>query len=63
MTEKRDLSHRYAKPKLKHLRQIAIDEIAVAKGHRYVTVVLSLESGAVIPLTFTIGLGAPAWRP
>ena len=24
---------------------------------------VSLESGAVIPLTFTIGLGAPAWRP
>ena len=46
--QKRDLSHRYAKPKLKHLRQIAIDEIAVAKGHRYLTVVLDLESGAVV---------------
>jgi transposase len=33
--QKRDLSRRYAKPKLKHLRHIAIDEIAVAKGHRY----------------------------
>ena len=32
--QKRDLSRRYAKPKLKHLRYIAIDEIAVAKGHR-----------------------------
>jgi transposase len=32
--QKRDLSRRYAKPKLKHLRQIAIDEISVAKGHR-----------------------------
>jgi transposase len=31
--QKRDLSRRYAKPKLKHLRYIAIDEIAVAKGH------------------------------
>ncbi len=38
--QKRDLSRRYAKPKLKDLRQIAIDEIAIAKGHRYVTVVL-----------------------
>jgi transposase len=36
---------RYAKPKLKHLRRIAIDEIAVAKGHRYLTVVLDLDSG------------------
>jgi transposase len=46
--QKRDLSRRYAKPKLKKLRQIAIDEIAVAKGHRYLTVVLDLESGAVV---------------
>jgi transposase len=46
--QKRQLSRRYAKPKLKNLRQIAIDEIAVAKGHRYMTVVLDLESGAVV---------------
>jgi transposase len=46
--QKRDLSRRYAKPKLKHLRHIAIDEIAVAKGHRYLTVVMDLESGAVV---------------
>src|ERR1700719_3225972 len=44
--QKRDLSWRYAKPKLKHLQYIAIDEIAVAKGHRYLTVVMDLESGA-----------------
>jgi hypothetical protein len=30
--QKRELSRRYAKPKLKDLRQIAIDEIAVARG-------------------------------
>jgi transposase len=46
--QKGDLSRRYAKPKLKGLRQIAIDEIAVGKGHRYLTVVLDLESGAVV---------------
>jgi transposase len=46
--QKRDLSRRYAKPKLKNLRQIAIDEIAVAKGHHYLTVVLDLKSGAVV---------------
>src|SRR5947208_15324928 len=45
--QKRDLSRRYAKPKLKHLRHLAIDEIAIAKGHRYMTVVLDLDSGAV----------------
>jgi transposase len=46
--QKRDRSRRFAKPKLKHLRRIAIDEIAVAKGHRYLTVVMDLESGAVV---------------
>jgi transposase len=46
--QKRDLSRRYAKPKLKGLRRIAIDEIAIGKGHRYLTVVLDLESGAVV---------------
>ena len=45
---KRDLSRRFAKPKLKHLRYLAIDEIAVAKGHRYLTVVMDLDSGAVV---------------
>lgn len=32
---------------LKHLRRLAIDEIAVLKGHRYLTVVMDLDSGAV----------------
>src|SRR5213079_2576755 len=59
--QKRDLSRRYAKPKLKDLRQIAIDEIAVAKGHRYVTVVLNLESGAVVFVGD--GKGADALKP
>jgi transposase len=59
--QKRDLSHRYAKPKLKHLRHIAIDEIAVAKGHRYLTVVMDLESGAVVFVGD--GKGADALKP
>lgn len=46
--QKRDLTRRYARPKLKNLREIAIDEIAVAKGHRYLTVVMDLHSGAVV---------------
>ena len=29
---------------MKHLRHIAIDEISVAKGHRYLTLVLDLEA-------------------
>src|SRR3954453_14900572 len=59
--QKRDLSRRYAKPKLKHLRRIAIDEIAVAKGHRYLTVVLDLDSGAVVFVGD--GKGAKALKP
>jgi transposase len=59
--QKRDLSRRYAKPKLKSLRRIAIDEIAIAKGHRYVTVVLNLESGAVVFVGH--GKGADAVKP
>jgi transposase len=46
--QKRHLLRRYSKPKLKHLRHIAIDEISVGKGHRYLTVVLDLDSGAVV---------------
>src|ERR1700722_13984206 len=59
--QKRDLSFRYAKPKLKHLRRIAIDEIALAKGHRDLTVVMDLESGAVVFVGD--GKGADALRP
>jgi transposase len=59
--QKRDLSRRYAKPKLKHLRAIAIDEIAVARGHRYLTVVMDLESGAVVFVGD--GKGADALKP
>ena len=59
--QKRDLSRRFARPKLKHLRRIAIDEIAVAQGHRSLTVVLDLESGAVVFVGD--GKGADALKP
>jgi transposase len=59
--QKRDLSRRFRKPKLKHLRHLAIDEIAVAKGHRYLTVVLDLDSGAVVFVGD--GKGADALKP
>jgi transposase len=59
--QKRDLLRRFAKPKLKHLRYIAIDEIAVAKGHRYLTVVMDLHSGAVVFVGD--GKGADALKP
>jgi transposase len=46
--QKANLQRRFGRPKLKHLRQIAIDEISTAKGHRYLTIVLDLETGAVV---------------
>src|SRR3954454_18554133 len=59
--QRRDLSRCFRKPKLKHLRHLAIDEIAVAKGHRYLTVVLDLDSGAVVFVGD--GKGADALKP
>ena len=46
--QKRDLQRRFAKPRLKEVRQIAIDEISIGKGQQYRTVVLDLESGAIV---------------
>lgn len=46
--QKRHLLAHFARPKLKHLRHLAIDEISIGHGHRYLTVVLDLESGAVV---------------
>lgn len=62
--QRQRLVTRYARPKLKHLTQIAIDEISIGKGQRYVTVVLDLESGAIV----FVGRGkgadslAPFWK-
>ena len=46
--QKKHLHKRFARPKLKHIKQIAIDEISIGKGHQYVTIVMDLESGAVV---------------
>jgi transposase len=46
--QKRHLVQKFSKPKLKNLKEIAIDEVAIGKGHRYVTLVLNLHSGAVV---------------
>lgn len=46
--QKRHLRRKYARPRLKHLCRIAIDEISIGKGHRYLTVVLNLDTGAVV---------------
>lgn len=46
--EQQYLETHFSEPKLKHLKRIAIDEIAVRKGHRYLTLVLDLDSGRVV---------------
>lgn len=46
--QKRYLQKKFSKPRLKDLRQIAIDEISTGKGHRYVTIVLDLETGVIV---------------
>ncbi len=60
----RYLSRKFRRIKLKHLRQIAIDEIAIGRGHRYLTVVLDLESGAVVLVGEGKGVEAlkPFWK-
>jgi len=44
----RDLQRRFARPRLRQLRIIALDEIAVAKGHRYLTLVVDLAMRVVV---------------
>jgi transposase len=55
------LQRKFGKPDLRKLKQIAIDEINVGKGHRYLTIVLDLLSGAVVFVGD--GKGADALKP
>jgi transposase len=59
--QKRRLGKRFARPKLKNLKEIAIDEIHLGKQHRYITLVLDLDSGAVVFVGN--GKGADALKP
>jgi transposase len=62
--QKRYLGRKFRRIKLKHLRRIAIDEISIGRGHRYLTVVLDLVSGAVIFVGAGKGVEAlkPFWK-
>jgi len=59
--QKRYLQKRFSRPSLKALKRIAIDEISIGRGHRYLTVVLDLYSGAVVFVGE--GKGAVALEP
>ena len=57
----RNLERRYRRINLKDLKLIAIDEISIGKGHQYLTIVLDLNTGAIV---FTNeGKGAEALDP
>lgn len=62
--QKRNLQRRFSRPKLRKLQQIAIDEITTGKGHRYLTLVLDLRTGAVVFVGEGKGIEAlePFWR-
>ena len=59
--QKRRLGKRFARPKLRKLKEIAIDEIYLGKRHKYITLVLDLKSGAVVFVGH--GKGADALKP
>lgn len=58
--QKRHLQRHYARPKLKHLKEIAIDEICVGRK-KFLTIVLDLRSGAVVFVG--TGRGSEALEP
>jgi transposase len=62
--QKRNLQRRFSRPKLRNLQQIAIDEITTGKGHRYLTLVLDLGTGAVVFVGEGKGIEVlqPFWR-
>jgi transposase len=62
--QKRQLQRKFSRPKLAGLTRLAIDEISIGKGHKYVTVVLDIDSGAVVYVGNGKGTDAlqPFWR-
>lgn len=59
--QSKNLQRRFGKPKLHKLKQIAVDEINIGKGHRYLTIVLNLLTGAVVFVGD--GKGSDALKP
>lgn len=59
--QKSQQAKRFARLTLKHLKLITIDEILVERNHRYLTVILDLQSFAVVHVVD--GKGAEALLP
>ena len=62
--EKRYLKKHYDKPRLKDITRIAIDEIYLGKKTKYVTLVMDLDTGAVVFVGDGKGADAlaPLWK-
>jgi transposase len=59
--KKSDLARRYRKPKLRRLKHLAVDEICIGRGRRFRTLVLDLDTGAIVFVGQ--GKGADALKP
>jgi transposase len=59
--QRRRLKRRFERPRLRKLKRIAIDEIHLGKQHRFITLVLDLDSRAVVFVGD--GKGAEALKP
>lgn len=46
--QKKYLHRKFSNPKLSDMKYLAIDEISTGKGHRYLTIVMDIISGAVV---------------
>jgi transposase len=55
------LEKKYIPPDIKNLKHLAVDEIAICKGHVYITLVMNLDTGNVIFVGD--GKGADALEP
>lgn len=62
--QKRRLQRSFGRPRLKGLRRIAIDEIHLGRRHRFVTLVLDLDTGAIVFVGRGKGANAlePFWK-
>lgn len=62
--EKRYLQRAFGRPALRGLRAIAIDELYLGKSGKFITIVLDLESGAIVHVGESKGVEAlqPFWK-
>lgn len=46
--QKRRLTRKFAKPRLKHLKYLSIDEFHIGHGHQFLTIVMDLITGVIV---------------